>query len=90
MDNLSHALRLYGKDKQGEEKMRIKVKLVFDDWQKKGKSVYNTEKGMQLSEGLFHSGTTFEGSMELPSLLDAQELEKAIKEGYQPVFWVTI
>ena len=66
----------------------MKIKLVFDDWQVRGKSVYATVKGSELSTGDFHAGTTFEGRIELD--VDQQaELEQALKAGYQPVFWVT-
>ena len=65
----------------------MKIKLVFDDWRTCGKSVYNTEEGVELSSGDFHSGTTFEGEI----VLDAEqeeELKKRLGDRYQPVFWV--
>ena len=67
----------------------MKIKLVFLDWQKGGESIYSTDEGVELSMGLFHSGTTFEGSIVLDPE-DAQELAEAIKQGYQPCFWVTL
>ncbi len=65
----------------------LKIKLVFDDWRKQGESVYSTEEGFELSWGDFHSGTTFDGNIALDSE-QSIELEKAIKDGYTPVFWV--
>lgn len=67
----------------------MKIELVFLDWQKGGKSVYNTKKGVELSTGQFHSGTTFDGSIALDQE-DAKELAGALKEGYHPCFWVTL
>ena len=67
----------------------MKIKLVFDDWQKKGISVYCTTDGVELSFGNFHSGTTFDGEIELTKE-DEEELSEAIKKGYQPIFWVSI
>lgn len=65
----------------------MKIKLVFSDWQLRGKSVYNTEKGIQLSLGQFHSGTTFNGEIILDED-DEEELKQALKDGYEPVFCV--
>lgn len=66
----------------------MRIKLVFDDWRKMGKSVYHTLKGVELAENEFHSGTTFDGQIEVTPEQE-KELEQFIKEGYQPVFWVT-
>ena len=66
----------------------MKIKLVFDDWRKKGKSIYNTSEGIALSNHGFHSGSTFDGEINLGNW-EEKELRKAIEEGYQPVFWVT-
>lgn len=65
----------------------MKVKLVFLDWQQKGRSIYNTERGVDLSTGDFHSGTTFDGEIELDEEQEV-ELFKAIQDGYQPCFWI--
>ncbi len=65
----------------------MKIKLVFEDWQRIGKSVYNTEKGIDLSSGQFHSGTTFDGEIKLDEC-DEQEIRASMKDGYNPVFWV--
>ena len=69
----------------------MKVKLVFDDWKQRGKSIYidPSEDGCGLSMGDFHSGSSFSGEIELD---DSQELElsESIKKGYQPVFWIDL
>lgn len=61
--------------------------MVFTDWRENGKSVYNSEKGIKLSLGPFHSGTTFEGEISL-NKLDEQEIRAAIREGYEPIFHI--
>lgn len=65
----------------------MRIKLVFDDWRRHGKSVYATSFGLELSAGDFHSGTAFDGEIELTPELEA-ELSAAIEAGFQPVFWV--
>ena len=67
----------------------MKIKLVFEDWQHKGKSLKNTVTGNNLSTGVFHSGTTFDGEITLTAE-DRMELRGAIAGGYTPVFWVTL
>ena len=63
----------------------MKIELVFEDWKVDGKSVYNTELGVNLSMGQFHSGTTFSGTIYLDED-DEKELSEAIKNGYSPIF----
>ena len=64
----------------------MKIKLVFTDWQNhEFKSVYATEEGIELSIGQFHSGTTFDGEIDL-SEPEMKELELASKKGYRPIF----
>ena len=41
----------------------MKIKLVFLDWEKDGKSIYNTPEGVELSFGQFHSGTMFDAEI---------------------------
>lgn len=65
----------------------MKIKLVFDDWQKDGKSVYNTEEAYELSLGNFHSGTTFKATIDLDKW-EEKEIKEAIKSGYTPTFLV--
>lgn len=62
------------------------VELVFCDWMDKAhRSVYAAKKGVDLSSGPFHSGTTFDGLIRLDPD-DAEELEGAIAAGYLPMF----
>jgi len=63
----------------------MKIKLVFDDWKLKGKSIYNTEVGVELSQNDFHSGTTFDGEIHL-DLEEEVELTIALMAGYTPSF----
>ena len=64
----------------------MKVRLVFNDWRyNDGRSVYNSEEGLTLSSGDFHSGTTFNASLELDEE-QAAELKTALEDGYTPVF----
>lgn len=67
----------------------MKIKMVFDDWRKKGESVSSTEECIKLSSGDFHSGTTFNGKIHLNKAQE-EELKMAIEDGYNPVFWITI
>lgn len=69
--------------------MPVKVKIVFEDWkdQETRRSIYNTKEGIELSMGDFHSGTTFDGTMEF-SEGEVKELKRAIKDGYHPVFTI--
>lgn len=65
----------------------MKIKLVFDDWRKEGKSIYKTFQGASLSCHDFHPGSTFEGEIKLDKE-NEEELRDSLKKGYQPVFWV--
>ena len=65
----------------------MKIRLVFDDWKKDYKSVYSTEKGVDLSMGPFHSGTIFEGEIDLHSS-EEEELAKAMEAGFVPHFYI--
>lgn len=67
----------------------MKIKLIFFDWLKAGKSVYNTKEGIILNSGDFHSGTTFSGEIKLDEE-QTMELKQHMKLGYQPVFWVAL
>ena len=72
----------------------MRVKIVFDDWRFRGESIYQTEKGLELSSGDFHSGTTFDVELSLrgkniPENIDLEmELLAAIEAGYSPVFYL--
>ena len=64
----------------------MEIKLVFEDWRDRShKSIYSTEKGVDLSMGDFHSGTTFNATIEVD---DPEELKKHLRQGYIPVFYV--
>ena len=72
----------------------MKIKLVFDDWyhipamgsfRPLGYGNSEGEIRIELSMGDFHSGTVFEGEIELDPA-NAKELETAISKGYSPVF----
>lgn len=67
----------------------MKIKLVFDTWL--GgiglADIYSTEVGIRLSSSDFHSGTTFQGSIEVDED-SAAELQRALADGYHPVFYV--
>src|SRR3990167_8166591 len=67
----------------------MKIKLSFLDWKKKGKSIYTTEEGVELSMGIFHSGSTFKATIELEDDT-AIELLEALKDGYQPCWWMSL
>ena len=61
----------------------MKIKLIFDDWRnKKQKSVYP-----KLSMGDFHSGSTFNGEIDLSPEQEA-EFRENLEADYRPVFWV--
>ncbi|MCL4486833.1 MAG: hypothetical protein M1570_01725 [Chloroflexi bacterium] len=65
----------------------MQIALVFDDWRGKNrKSIYHTEKGVELSMGDFHSGTVFMADIQLDED-SARELEAALSGGYIPVFY---
>ena len=68
----------------------MKIRLVFSDWQGKDfKSVYNTEEGIYLSGGDFHSGSTFDAVIDLDREQNA-ELKLALKKGFIPFFYVCL
>ena len=69
--------------------MRVKVRFVFDDWRNcMHQSVYHTKEGIRLSRTDFHSGTIFEGYLELDNEQIA-ESHAALEEGYYPTFSLT-
>ena len=63
----------------------MKIKLIFSDWEKNSKSIYATDKGIDLTMGDFHSGSTFDAEVNLNEEQE-QELKQAIQDGYDPVF----
>ena len=68
-------------------KLPIMVEFAFDDWKKGGVSVYQTEKGVELSMNDFHGGTVFQGVLMLDEE-HSQALVEALREGYTPTFMV--
>ena len=66
----------------------MQVKLVFTDWCKDGKSIYDTEEGINLSTGQFHSGTTFDADIDLLGF--ENDLKSAMENGYEPVFYAIL
>ena len=67
----------------------MKIDLVFDDWQKDGKSVYQTRTGLCLRWGELHSGSTFRAEIALDHDTE-QDLRDAILNGYTPVSWCAL
>jgi hypothetical protein len=61
----------------------MKINLVFSDWLKNNKSVYNTNS--ELSYGDFHSGTVFKAEIKLDEQ-QQEELQEYLKQGFVPVF----
>jgi hypothetical protein len=67
----------------------MKVSLVFQDWKdQSGQSIYISPIGNELSMGVFHSGSTFSADIRLGED-DSQALAEALKNGFQPVFYVS-
>lgn len=65
----------------------MKIKLVFDDWRREGRSLYRSLEMTELTKYDFHAGATFEGNIQL-DVCQEDELREALEKGYQPVFWV--
>jgi hypothetical protein len=66
----------------------MNIKLVFEDWLGNDhKSIYNTQKGVELSAGDLHHGSTFNASIQLDedSTLDMVD---ALRHGFNAVFYV--
>jgi predicted RNase H-like HicB family nuclease len=68
-----------------EENDYVDLKMIFEDWRKDGKSVYQSAEGAPLSYGDFHSGSTFPGKIKLDQE-EIDELKKAIAGGFEPNF----
>jgi len=66
----------------------MKIKLVFDDWRRGMKSIYQTEEGIEMSMGNFHSGTTFNAEIILDSE-EEKDLRESLKSGATPVFYIS-
>lgn len=68
----------------------MKVKLVFSNWMMCGKSIYQTEEGVLLTTGDFHSGATFEADIDVLDEENEEELKAALQSGYEPVFYALL
>lgn len=68
-------------------RVRVRAKLIFHDWLRDGRSVYQSEEGVRLSSGQFHSGSTFDGEIVLEAEY-AEELLEDFERGYRPAFWL--
>ena len=69
----------------------MKIKLIFEDWRSRrtGFTIYQTEMGVELGMGPFHSGTTFDAEIILDAA-EAAELEIDMRHGYDPIFKVAL
>ncbi len=68
----------------------MKIKLIFADWQNSNfHSIYNTDKGIDLSFGDFHSGSTFDAVITL-NQEQQDELESALEKGFIPLFYIRL
>jgi len=69
----------------------LKIQLVFDDWRRargKKESIYYTDEGVELSMGEFHSGTTFNATIDVE--YEEDWLREQLEAGYEPVFYVIL
>ncbi len=66
----------------------MKIKLVFDDWRREGRSICRSPESIELSKHDFHAGSTFDARIDVDAWQE-KELRDALKKGYQPVFWIT-
>jgi hypothetical protein len=68
--------------------MKIKCKLVFEDWRQRGQlgSIYNSEYGLRLSSGDLHSGTTFPAVVEIDDKTAGDIVKAGQLGGAYPVF----
>jgi len=61
----------------------MKIKVIFEDWKENGKSIYSTEKGVELSMGSLHSGSCWEGEIDFDP---DTELELKERGKYRAIF----
>ena len=67
----------------------MEIKLVFLDWEiLPPDRASDAEILLHLSNGDFHSGSTFSANIDLTEE-QAAELQTAMDKGYRPVFWAT-
>lgn len=68
--------------------IRKPIHMTFDDLRRKGRSIYQTEEGVQMTMGNLHSGSTFHGTI----LLDEEDMDclnAMFEANLQPVFWIS-
>ena len=77
---------------EGKPRRRaFRAKLAFEDWRRKdGRSEYSTEKGLRLSAGDLHGGTTLNAKIEDMDAEDAERIREAGRQGVYPVFRVIL
>lgn len=63
----------------------MKINLVFSNWTHHGRPITG-EQYCELSTRDFHSGTTFDATIELNEE-QAAELKETMAEGFEPAFW---
>ena len=68
--------------------LRKPIRMTFYDLLRKGKSMYSTEEGVEMTIGSLHSGSTFSGTITLQED-DMDDLNKMFEAGLQPVFWIS-
>ena len=65
----------------------MRIKLVFKEWNKNGKPVLEPVEYMAIETWVFHWETTFNAEIKLKKR-EAEELQRNLDRGFQPVFWV--
>jgi hypothetical protein len=71
------------------KRKKVKIELVFLDWRRDGRSIYQTKEGFVLAMGPFHSGSMFDGEMEV-GIDDMCYLEDALEHNTDAVFMVRL
>jgi hypothetical protein len=61
----------------------MKVKVIFEDWKQEGRSIYDTNKGINLSMGSLHSGSTWEGEINFDPDTEKEMINKG---GFRAIF----
>lgn len=69
----------------------MRCRLVFQDWQRRGESIYATPEGIQLSEGDFHTGTVFTADVHFDDPVAEGDVRRAdARFRAHPVFLVLL
>lgn len=66
---------------------KLKIKMVFQDWQYKGLSINGRPEWHELSMGRFVPGNEFEGEVSFKMKCDMKEFKRAMSRGFNPVFY---